>query len=140
MFYSIKIVFIYILYPHCIWKWIIYKKWHPWSILLIQTLPSLCIFLWGPSSIWNLPTQILNLLNILCFPNLNVKDSNLFYQDGWYILIIETYFDEWIETIRVAFQVSIFIIKFITEIHMFYTGYAIMKDKSKIPNALIHCK
>ena len=23
---------------------------------------------------------------------------------------------------------------------MFYTGYAIMKDKSKIPNAFIHCK
>ena len=22
---------------------------------------------------------------------------------------------------------------------MFYTGYAIMKDKFKIPNALIHC-
>jgi len=23
---------------------------------------------------------------------------------------------------------------------MLYTGYAIMKDKSKIPNAFIHCK
>jgi len=23
---------------------------------------------------------------------------------------------------------------------MFYTGYAIMKDKSKIPNTFIHCK
>jgi hypothetical protein len=23
---------------------------------------------------------------------------------------------------------------------MFYTGYAIMKDKSKIPNAFINCK
>ena len=23
---------------------------------------------------------------------------------------------------------------------MFYTGYTIMKDKSKIPNAFIHCK
>ena len=23
---------------------------------------------------------------------------------------------------------------------MFYTGYAIMKDKSNIPNAFIHCK
>jgi hypothetical protein len=24
--------------------------------------------------------------------------------------------------------------------NMFYTGYAIMKEKSKIPNAFIHCK
>ena len=44
---------------------------------------------------------------------------------GWYILIIETYFDEWIGTIWVTFQVSNFIIKFKTEIYMFYTGYAI---------------
>jgi hypothetical protein len=71
---------------------------------------------------------------------LNVKDSNLFYQDlSRYILIIETYFDEWIGTIWVAFQVSIFIIKFKIEIHMFYTGYAIMKDKSKIPHNTSAC-
>jgi hypothetical protein len=37
--------------------------------------------------------------------------------------------NEFFGTIWVAFQVSIFIIKFKTEIHMFYTGYAIMKDE-----------
>jgi len=37
----------------------------------------------------------MNLLNMFCFPNLNVKDSNLFYQDlSGYILIIEKYSDE----------------------------------------------
>ena len=37
--------------------------------------------------------------------------------------------NELFRTIWLAFQVSIFIIKFKTEIHMFYTGYAIMKDE-----------
>jgi branched-subunit amino acid transport protein AzlD len=52
-----------------------------------------------------LPTQIMNLLSIFCFPNLNVKDSNLFYQDlSGYILVIGKYSDERIGTIWVAFQ------------------------------------
>ena len=57
-----------------------------------------------------------------------------------YLLIIETYSNEWIGTIWDVFQFSIFIITFKIEIHMFYTGYAIMKDKSKILNACILCK
>jgi hypothetical protein len=54
------------------------------EISYLSSLPCLVRFylqcLWCSASIWNLPTQIMNLLNIFCFPNLNVNDSNLFYQ------------------------------------------------------------
>jgi hypothetical protein len=47
-----------------------------------------------------------------------VKGSNLFYQDlSGYILIIEKYSDEWIGTIWVVFQFTIFFIKIKIEIH-----------------------